>query len=62
MEELRNKLLKSIELNGRKSKETVRLSQQLDILIVKEMRGMSKIETFKKLNFKAEERIKEQRI
>ena len=38
MEELRDKLLKSIELNGRESKETVKISQQLDILIVKEMK------------------------
>ena len=38
LEELREKLLKSIELNGRESEETVRLSQKLDILIVEEMR------------------------
>ena len=38
LEELREKLLKSIELNGRESEETVRLSQKLDVLIVKEMR------------------------
>ena len=38
MEELREELLKSIELNGRESEETVRLSQELDVLIVKEMR------------------------
>lgn len=38
LEELRDKLLKSIELNGRESEETVRLSQELDILIVKEMK------------------------
>ncbi|MEX0083524.1 aspartyl-phosphate phosphatase Spo0E family protein [Clostridium butyricum] len=37
MEELRDKLIESIKLNGRESEETVRLSQELDILIVKEM-------------------------
>ena len=38
LEELREKLLKSIELNGREAEETVRLSQKLDVLIVEEMR------------------------
>ena len=38
LEELREKLLKSIELNGRESEETVRLSQELDVLIAEEMR------------------------
>ena len=37
MEELRDRLIESIKLNGRESEETVRLSQELDILIVKEM-------------------------
>jgi hypothetical protein len=37
VEELRDKLIESIKLNGRESEETVRLSQELDILIVKEM-------------------------
>ena len=37
MEELRDKLIESIKLNGRESEETVRLSQELDILIVKEI-------------------------
>ena len=38
LEELREKLLKSIELDGRESEETVRLSQGLDVLITEEMR------------------------
>ena len=38
MEELRERLLKSIELNGREAEETVRLSQELDVLIAEEMR------------------------
>ena len=38
MEELRDKLVKSIENNGRESQETIRISKQLDILIVEEMK------------------------
>lgn len=42
MEELRSMLIKSIELNGRVSEETVRLSQQLDLLIVEEQKKLNK--------------------
>jgi len=39
MEELREKLIKSIEENGRTSHITVHLSQELDKLIVRAMKG-----------------------
>jgi len=43
MEELRDKLIKSIEENGRTSHITVYISQELDKLIVKEMKGVKSI-------------------
>lgn len=42
LEQLRDKLIKSIETNGRASEETIRISQELDILIVKEMKVFKK--------------------
>jgi len=39
MEELREKLIKSIENNGIGATATIELSQQLDKLIVKAMKG-----------------------
>ena len=38
MEELRDKLIKNIEVNGRESEETISISQELDLEIIKEMR------------------------
>lgn len=39
MEELREKLIKSIEENGRTSLITIHISQELDNLIVSAMKG-----------------------
>ena len=39
MEELREKLIKSIEENGRLAPRTIQLSQELDNLIVNAMKG-----------------------
>lgn len=39
MEVLRQKLINSIELNGRESLVTIHISQELDKLIVKAMKG-----------------------
>lgn len=39
MEELREKLIRSINKNGRNSKITIKLSQELDNLVVRAMKG-----------------------
>lgn len=41
MEELRQALINSIELNGRVDEETVGLSQQLDLIIVEEQKKIN---------------------
>lgn len=40
MEELRNKLIKAIETLGMDHEETIKISQQLDVEIVKHMKGV----------------------
>ncbi len=42
MEELREKLIESIEENGKESLITIKLSQELDKLVVKEQLKMMK--------------------
>lgn len=52
MENLRQKLYKYIELYGTLDKRTIEVSQKLDKLIVEKMKGGSKGDTYRKINFK----------